>query len=395
MAIVKIDPKVKKLLGPKTQFVQGNMACVYGALLAGCRFFAGYPITPATEIAEGMAQYLPKIDGVYIQMEDEIASLAAVIGSAWTGTRAMTATSGPGFSLMQENIGYACMTETPCVIVDVQRSGPSTGQPTEPAQGDVLQSRWGTHGDHQIIVLSPSSVQETLELTIRAFNLSDKYRVPVILLTDGYVAHMREKIVLPDTIEKIQRAEVVIDKDRCTLREVGVTRPKKVPPIEHFGGKSKSTYLTGLTHEASGLPVTTDCEVHKHLVMRLHEKIKENVDDIIEVDARYTEDADVAVVSFGVSARPSLSAVLSARKEGIKAGYVNVKTLFPRPKKQLLELSKQAERIIVPEMNLGQYFFAMKSLVGGNCEVECIPKIGGEIHTPYEILECIRGVSSR
>ena len=280
------------------------------------------------------------------------------------------------------------MTETPCVIVDVQRSGPSTGQPTEPSQGDVLQARWGTHGDHEVIVLSPSSVQETLDMTIKSFNLADKYRVPVILLMDGYVAHMREKLIIPDKIEKYERLKIIDDNGKPT--EVGVTRPSKVHVLEYFGGNDSKMYLTGLTHDDTGLPVTSNSEIHSNLVKRLHEKIWDNVDDITMIEEKFMDDAEIAVVSFGITARPSLSSVIKARREGIKAGHIKLMTLFPHAQKELSRLSEKVDKIIVPEMNLGQYYWVVRASVKGNCEVVSLPKIGGEIHTPYEILNEIK-----
>ncbi|MHA1751444.1 MAG: 2-oxoacid:acceptor oxidoreductase subunit alpha, partial [Candidatus Helarchaeota archaeon] len=288
---------VDDILIPKLTFATGNEAIVYGALLANCRFFAGYPITPATEILEGMAKYLPLLDdGICLQMEDELSSIAAVIGASWNNFRTMTATSGPGFSLMQENIGYACMTETPCVIVNVQRSGPSTGQPTLPAQGDVMQSRWGTHGDHYVIVLYPNDVQESLSLTIRAFNLADKYRVPVILLSDATIAHTREKLIIPNQkeVEIIPRVPVTIDVSKYHPFRTGFVRPTKVPEMDRFGDEYH-TYLTGLTHNWKAYPTPNDQEVHEKLVKRFYEKIRDNRDDIITYEEKYTKDAEIIV----------------------------------------------------------------------------------------------------
>jgi 2-oxoglutarate ferredoxin oxidoreductase subunit alpha len=283
-----------KLLGKKNLFIQGDEAAVYGALIANCRFFAGYPITPATEVAEGMAIWMPKLGGVYIQMEDEIASIAAVIGASCTGVKSMTATSGPGFSLMQECIGYACMAEIPCVIVNVQRGGPSTGQPTEAAQGDVMQAMWGTHGDHQIIALAPKSVQETLDLTIEAFNLSEDYRVPVILLMDAEIGHMREKVVLPEITDiKVEdRVPATIGIDKYRPYGTGFTRSSKVPEFAPFGSGYK-TYVTGLTHDKRGFPVTTSAEVHEELVRRLIEKVSDDIDIIWYYEDSFLEDAEV------------------------------------------------------------------------------------------------------
>jgi len=381
-----------KLLGKKNLFIQGDEAVVYGALIANCRFFAGYPITPATEVAEGMAIWMPKLGGVYIQMEDEIASIAAVIGASCTGVKSMTATSGPGFSLMQECIGYACMAEIPCVIVNVQRGGPSTGQPTEAAQGDVMQAMWGTHGDHQIIALAPKSVQETLDLTIEAFNLSEDYRVPVILLMDAEIGHMREKVVLPEITDiKVEdRVPATIGIDKYRPYGTGFTRSSKVPEFAPFGSGYK-TYVTGLTHDKRGFPVTTSAEVHEELVRRLIEKVSDDIDIIWYYEDSFLEDAEVIVVSYGTTSRPAASAVKMARKNGIKVGHVRLITIWPFNYEKMKDLLKNAHTIIVPEMNLGQMIHPIREIVNRDAKIISAPKIGGAIHTPYEILKIIEG----
>lgn len=381
-----------KLLGKKNLFIQGDEAAVYGALIANCRFFAGYPITPATEVAEGMAIWMPKLGGVYIQMEDEIASIAAVIGASCTGVKSMTATSGPGFSLMQECIGYACMAEIPCVIVNVQRGGPSTGQPTEAAQGDVMQAMWGTHGDHQVIALAPKSVQETLDLTIEAFNLSEDYRVPVILLMDAEIGHMREKVVLPEITDiKVEdRVPATIGIDKYRPYRTGFTRSSKVPEFAPFGSGYK-TYVTGLTHDKRGFPVTTSAEVHEELVRRLIEKVSDDIDIIWYYEDSFLEDAEVIVVSYGTTSRPAASAVKMARKNGIKVGHVRLITIWPFNYEKMKDLLKNAHTIIVPEMNLGQMIHPIREIVNRDAKVISAPKIGGAIHTPYEILKIIEG----
>jgi len=381
-----------KLLGKKNLFIQGDEAAVYGALIANCRFFAGYPITPATEVAEGMAIWMPKLGGVYIQMEDEIASIAAVIGASCTGVKSMTATSGPGFSLMQECIGYACMAEIPCVIVNVQRGGPSTGQPTEAAQGDVMQAMWGTHGDHQVIALAPKSVQETLDLTIEAFNLSEDYRVPVILLMDAEIGHMREKVVLPEITDiKVEdRVPATIGIDKYRPYGTGFTRSSKVPEFAPFGSGYK-TYVTGLTHDKRGFPVTTSAEVHEELVRRLIEKVSDDIDIIWYYEDSFLEDAEVIVVSYGTTSRPAASAVKMARKNGIKVGHVRLITIWPFNYEKMKDLLKNAHTIIVPEMNLGQMIHPIREIVNRDAKVISAPKIGGAIHTPYEILKIIEG----
>ena len=368
--------KVKQVLGPDAQFILGDTAVTYGALLAGCRFFAGYPITPATEIAEGMARLMPKVGGTCIQMEDEIASVGAIIGASWAGVKSMTATSGPGFSLMQENIGYACMTETPCVLVDVQRGGPSTGQPTRASQGDMMQARWGTHGDHEIIALVPNSVQETMELTIEAFNLSEQYRNPVLVMLDEIIGHMREKIVIPSKIKIVGREKTKMAKEKY-LSFAG----EKIPDFATFGSGYR-VYATGLTHSETGLPSTDDPEVHSKLVTRICKKISGDREKLQDFKGRYLSDAEVVVLSYGSTSRSALTAVELARKKGIKAGYLRLITVWPFPEKLVENLN--CSRILVAEQNLGQLVHLVRE--SARCEVQLCPKIGGEVHKPREIL---------
>jgi 2-oxoglutarate ferredoxin oxidoreductase subunit alpha len=380
--------EIKKVLGPKVQFEQGDITCAYGALLAGCTFFGGYPITPATETAEIMSQLMPRVGGAYIQMEDELAAISSVIGASWAGAKTMTTTSGPGFSLMMENMGYALMTETPCVIVNVQRSGPSTGQPTMAAQGDMLQAKWGSHGDHEIIAFSPNSVQETLDLTIHCFNMAEKYRVPVLLMTDADVGHMREKIVIPDEVEIMTRVPVTIKEEEYYPFRTGYTHEGSlVPEFAPFGSGYK-TYVTGLTHDERGLPVTDNAEVHTRMVTRIVEKIRKAREDITMYEEKYTDDCDVAVVSYGITSRSALTAVEMARKKGIKVGYFRMISAWPFPIKQIQELAEKVKKIYVPEMNLGQMVHPIREY---SC-VECvlIPKIGGEVHQPAEILSVLK-----
>jgi 2-oxoglutarate ferredoxin oxidoreductase subunit alpha len=380
--------QVAKAIGRKHLFAQGDEAYAYGALLAGCRFFAGYPITPATEAAEVMSRLLPRVGGTYIQMEDEIASMGAIIGASLAGVKSMTVTSGPGFSLMQENIGYAFMTETPCVIVDVQRSGPSTGQPTEPSQGDVMQARWGSHGDYEIIALAPNSVQESLDLTIECFNLSETYRNPVLLMTDGEVGHMREGIVIPEFGEYgiHEREEPLRPSDDYVpfLAESG-----KIPRIANFG-RGYHTYFTGLTHKPSGLPSTDDAEIHTRLVTRLCQKISDDTDKLTRVEKLYLDDAETVVVSYGITSRAALHAVKALRSEGKKVGYLRLITLWPFPEKVVREIGGRARKILVPEMNLGQLFYKVREAVGHNAEVLKSPKIGGIMHSPEDIMEALK-----
>ena len=360
----------------RSYFMQGDEAVVYGSLYAGCDFFAGYPITPASEIAEVMAAELPHVNGYYIQMEDELASLSAVIGAVWGGAKAMTATSGPGFSLMQENIGYAVMTETPCVLVNVQRSGPSTGQATKAAQGDVMQARWGTHGDHEIIALAPNSVQECFELGIKAFNLAEEYRTPVILLMDGEVGHMREKITmpLPDSVK--------IKERRFANNGETIFGGQLIPPMAKFGD-GRFIHITGSTHKETGIRDVETKDVHDKLVSRLCYKIKSNTNQITQYEEVYLDDAEVVIVSYGAASRPAKGAVKKFRDEGKKVGLLRLITLWPFPEDKIKEIGTKAKRIFVPEMNLGQISREIERFV--NCDVIPVSKIGGIAHTIKEI----------
>lgn len=380
--------RIRRVLEDKYYFLQGDVACAYGAILAGCTFFAGYPITPATETQEAMAYLMPRVGGTFVQMEDEIASIAAVIGASWAGARAMTNTSGPGYSLMQENIGYACMTETPCVIINVQRSGPSTGQPTEPSQGDLMQTRYGSHGDYEIIALAPNSVQECVDLTIQAFNLADKFRNPVIVLTDGEVGHMREKVEIPeyDEIEYTQRKSPEVDPDEfIPFRAVD---DSLVPPMAAFGSGFR-TYVTGLTHKETGLPSTDDADEHTRLVTRLAEKITRQRENLTLVEELYLDDAEVVIASYGITSRVALNAVRALRKRGVKAGYFRWIGIWPFPEERVRKLGGKVERIFVPEMNLGQLVHKVREYVPDSCQVVGLPSIGGRIHHPQEIVQAV------
>ena len=386
----KRDPKkIRDVLGNKVQFILGDMACVYGGLLAGVSFFGGYPITPASEIAEGMSRMLPRIGGTYIQMEDEIGSIAAVIGASWGGARSMTATSGPGFSLMMENYGFAVMTETPCVIVNVQRTGPSTGQPTLGAQGDMMQARYGTHGDFEAIALAPSTVQECLDFTIEASNLSEKYRNPVVVMTDGEMGHLRERIVIPDEkdLKLINRVEATVPKNKyIPFTSSQTVKGSKVPDFPTFG-TGYHTYVTGLTHNEKGFPATDKQKDHEKLVKRITEKITDDADKLVKVEKFNLDDADTVFVTYGASARPAETAMEIARSKGKKVGLLTLKIVWPFPEKLVAKLAKQVDKIIVPEMNLGQIYHPVREAACGNCEVEVAPKIGGEMHLPVELLK--------
>lgn len=369
------------------KLMQGNEACVEGALKAGMTFFAGYPITPSTEIAELSAQKLPQIGGKFIQMEDEIAGISATIGAALTGKKAMTATSGPGFSLKQEGIGYGIITETPCVIVNVQRGGPSTGLPTSPSQGDIMQARWGTHGDHSIIALYPWSVKEIYTETIRAFNLAEKYRTPVILLMDEVIAHMREKIEIDN--ENIQLCD---RKDpTCNPEEYEPFEIKKgeiVPEMIGFG-KGYNFHVTGLVHGSTGFP-SGNPDVAEEFLNRLIDKIEDNKEDIVHVKEYNMDDADVAIVAFGCTARSALSAVETLREDGVKVGLFRPLTIWPLAEKEIEELSKKVKRIVVVEMNMGQYFNEVDRIACRNAKVEKYGRLNGQLIKPEEIVEFIK-----
>ena len=364
--------------------MQGNEACAEGALAAGVKFYAGYPITPSTEIAEMMAERLPLIGGTFIQMEDEIGSMAAVIGASLTGAKSLTATSGPGFSLKQENLGYAIATEVPCVIVNVQRAGPSTGLPTSPAQADVMQARWGTHGDHPIIALCPSSVQECYELTVKAFNFAEEFRQPVIMLMDEVVGHLREKVVLPESVEIVERKKPSVSPDEYIPYESNESR---IPAMANFGDGYRY-HVTGLTHGENGLPTGKPAVAEKFL-QRLMRKLDPYLDRIQRYEEILLEDAELVVVAYGGTARSALEAVHAARAEGLKVGFFRPITLWPFPQEALEKYS--GRQFLVPEMNSGQLVEEIERVVGRR-QVERFNRIDGELITPEEILTKIREV---
>jgi len=379
---------LKKKQDENTHFWQGNEACAEAAIAAGCRFLAGYPITPASEIAEILSKKLPKVGGIAIQMEDELASIGAVVGASWAGAKAMTATSGPGFSLMQETIGYAFMTETPCVIVDVQRLGPSTGQATKCGQGDVMQARWGTHGDYSAIVLSPNSVQEMFEMTIRAFNLAEKYRTPVILLADETTAHMRENATLP-SLENLE----IINRRKPKKGETAFFGLEEVPPMPSVG-EGYNLAVTGSTHNEYGIRFTADPNVHRRLVERLNSKINNHANEISDVETRNIDDCQIGIVSFGCTSRAIYEAAENTEAKGFTVGYVRLKTLWPFPEKTVKRLAETAQKIIVPEMNLKQVFYEVQRVANGSTDVIPMNKIGGgELITPEELTEKILEVA--
>jgi 2-oxoglutarate ferredoxin oxidoreductase subunit alpha len=373
--------KVKKL-------IQGNEACAEGALYAGCRFFGGYPITPSTEIAEILSVRLPRVGGKFIQMEDEIGSIAAITGASLAGLKSLTATSGPGFSLKQEGIGYACLAEVPCVIVNVMRGGPSTGYPTGPSQSDVMQAKWGTHGDHPVIALVPSTVPEILSETVRAFNLAEEYRTPVFILYDEIVGHMREAVTLPEPgeLEIIDRA-----KPTCAPEEYHPYDTNyDVPPLATYG-EGYRFHITGLNHREDGFP-TNDSVLIEEGIKRIIDKIEKNKDKILKNEEYLVDGADIVVFAFGSSARSARFAVNKAREKGIKAGLLKPLTLWPFPEETVRKAAKGAKAIIVPEMNLGQIIYEVERCAKG-VEVAGINRVDGEPINPAQILEAIEKFS--
>jgi 2-oxoglutarate ferredoxin oxidoreductase subunit alpha len=367
---------------PKRVLMQGNEACVEGAIAAGMRFFAGYPITPSTEIAEVSAVRLPQVGGHFVQMEDEIASIACAIGASTAGAKAMTATSGPGFSLKQENLGYACLTEIPLVVVDVQRSGPSTGLPTSPSQGDVMMSRWGTHGDHPIIVISPSSVKETYELAIRCFNLAEKYRQPVIFLMDEIVGHLREGIEIPENVETVDRPTV--EHPTAKLAAYHVEPGQLVPAMAPFGHGQRYN-ISGLFSNEKGFPTNSN-ELTEEKMQRIMHKISDNYDDIVQVEETGLEDAEVAVFCYGGTTRAAITAVEEARAKGIKAGIFRPVTIWPFAERELDAVCKKVKKIVVAEHNYGQLLHEVERVAQGRCKISFIGKVNGTVITPDEIL---------
>jgi 2-oxoglutarate ferredoxin oxidoreductase subunit alpha len=367
--------------------LQGNEAVVEGALMAGCRFFAGYPITPATEIAENMSVRLPQVEGSFIQMEDEIASLGAVIGASLAGVKSMTATSGPGFSLMQENLGFGIIAEVPCVIVDVMRGGPSTGLPTSPAQADVMQARWGTHGDHPIIALCPSTVRECFDLTVTAFNFAEKFRNPVILLMDEVIAHMREKVVLPeqDEVKVFNRVKPKVPPEWYIPYE---DTPMGVPPMADFGDGYRY-HVTGLTHDVRGFPTGRPDEIAPFMA-RLFRKVSQHFQEIHIGEFFMTDDAEVNIIAYGCVARSARRAVIEAREKGRKVGLLKLNTIWPFMRPEVERVLKTSKAVLVPEMNMGQISREVKRVNQGFSRVMTLNKVDGTIITPEEIIASIK-----
>lgn len=375
--------------------MQGDEAVALGAIRAGCRFYAGYPITPASEIAEVMARELPKVGGVFIQMEDEIASATSIIGASLAGVKSMTATSGPGFSLMQEAIGYAVMTETPTVFVNVMRGGPSTGMPTRPMQGDIMQARWGTHGDHAIIAIYPSTVQEVYKYIITAFNLAEKYRTPVIFLMDETLGHMRETFKFPDDREifvfsRMKEEQLTEEEVFLPYETEEYAEPTPQPLVEM--GKARF-HVSGLIHDESGFPMANP-EVAGRLIRRLVEKIRLHADEISIYDEYMTEDAEILIIAYGIAARSAMRAVKIARNDRINVGLFRPITIWPVARTRLKQLLSRVEAVIIAEMNLGQYAHEIMGLIKDSTKVKLLNKVSGELITPQEMLDAITEIQS-
>jgi 2-oxoglutarate ferredoxin oxidoreductase subunit alpha len=374
-----------------TRVLTGNEACALAAIAAGCDFFAGYPITPSSEIAEDLSVLLPRRGGVFIQMEDEIAAMGAVVGASLAGCKALTATSGPGFSLKQENIGFACMAEVPCVIVNVMRGGPSTGLPTMPAQGDVMQARWGTHGDHPIIALVPNSVTESYQLTIRAFNLSEKYRIPVVLLLDEIIGHTNEKVRLAPPAEIVNRKGPDAPPDRyLPYRHT----EDCIPPMAAYARDGYRFHVTGLAHDETGFPTNDPREIER-LNKRLNAKMEIHRDDIVEVEQIGCDDVEVAVFAYGSVARAANQAIRMAAEEGYRVGLFRPLTLWPFPDREVRELAEKVDTIIVPEMNLGMIAHEVEWATCGEAEVVQFHRVDGQPVRPPQILDLIKEAAPR
>ena len=375
---------------PGQYFMHGDQACAEGALAAGCTFFAGYPITPSTEIAERLARRLPEVGGVFIQMEDELGSIAAVLGASAAGARSMTATSGPGFSLMMENIGLAAMMELPCLIVNVQRGSPSTGLPTLPGQSDMMQARWGSHGDYGVVALSPWSPQEIFNLTIDAFNIADRFRIPVLLMADEVVGHMVERVVIPEPeLINLWERKRPQENGKEDFKPFEISDPDLVPPIAHAGDGYR-IHITGLTHDERGYP-DMSAETHQRLVTRLVNKIRVNADEIIRFEEAFMEDARIVVLAYGSTARSARRAVKEARNLGIPAGFLRLITVWPFPEEKMRSLANEIDSFIVAEMNLGQIVHEVERIV--HQPVTGVHHAGGAMMSPDRILNAIQEVA--
>ena len=375
--------KIDSTLSPGFYYFSGNEAVAEGAIAAGCRYYAGYPITPSSETMERISIRFKDVDGVFMQMEDEIASICSVIGAVWAGAKAMTVTSGPGFSLMQEGIGYAALTETPLVIVDIQRAGPGTGQATRVASGDLMQAKWGSHGDYQTIALSPWSVQEMYDQTIDAFNLAEKYRVPAFVMGEEAIGHLRERMEVKPTVEIFDRAK------KPGAPPFGTNQDDGIPPMPAFG-EGERLLVTGSTHNEFGIRKTDDPEVHANLVARINNKILKHRESIIKTEPYYLDDAEIIVVAYGFTARSSLFAVDRLRKEGKKVGLLRLKTIWPFADGIIHQIGGVAKKLFVPEMNRGQVRGEIMKYVA--CEVTPYNQTNGEIIHPHEIMKQVRSL---
>ncbi len=381
---MKADPK-GVLTGE--HYLDGDHACSEGAIAAGVRFVAGYPITPSTEVAERISERFPEVGGIFIQMEDEMGSMAAIIGAAWGGTKSLTVTSGPGFSLMMENIGLATMLETPCVVINVQRGGPSTGLPTLPGQADMMQARWGSHGDYEIIAVSPNSPQECFEMVIKAVNLSEQYRVPVMVMTDECVGHMTEKVVIPpaDQIELYPRRYTKLPPGEYLPYRVG----KDMVPEMVKAGDGYKIHVTGLTHDERGYP-DMNWQMQEKLVRRLVDKIRLHEDDLLDIEEMQMDDAEIVIFSYGISSRVSIPALQKARREGIKVGLLRPIICWPFPEKKIRQLAEKMKAFVVVEMNYGQLYYEVERCACGKAKTILVPHGGGWVHDPEDIYQAIK-----
>ena len=370
-----------------SHYLDGDHACSEGAIAAGCRFSAGYPLTPSTAVVERLAARFPHVGGRFLQFEDELAASIAILGAAWGGAKTVTVTSGPGFSLMMEHIGLAAITETPCVYINVQRAGPSTGLPTQPAQGDMMQARFGSHGDYRLIALCPNSPQECFDLTVEAFNLAEEYRVPVLVMLDEVVGHMTEKVVIPpaDQIKVVER--------RYTKKKPGEFRlfepaNGSLVPEMVKAGDGYNIHVTGLTHEERGYPAM-NVPTHEKMQLRLRDKLLKNVDKITKYEAKDLAGAEVVVVSYGITSRIAEKAMQQARAKGVKVGSFRLITAWPFPEQEITELSKKVKAFVVPELNLGQMSLEVERIAGGRCRTVPVHHVGGTVHNPEVILKAI------
>jgi 2-oxoglutarate ferredoxin oxidoreductase subunit alpha len=367
--------------------IHGNEACARGAIAAGCRFFAGYPITPASEIPEFMSRLLPQVRGVFMQMEDEIASICSALGAAWGGAKACTATSGPGFTLMQEGIGWAAETDTPVVVINVMRGGPATGQPTSSSQQDVMQAKYGSHGDYEVIALTPSSVQEAFDLTVKAFHLAEIYRNPVIVLTDEIVGHTREKVRIPERVEAARRRRPPQPPEAYVpFRPNGEGLLEGMPAFNQGYG----VLVDGQLHDEQGIRAGHKPDLSADLVKRICRKITDHADALTDVEEWRLDDAEVVVLTYGSTARPAMRAAKDARAQGIRAGVMKIRLLWPFPKNVVDRICRTTRTILVPEMNIGKIVGEVEKIVQGRSRVISLPKLGGELHTPAEIFERIQ-----